>query len=610
MQMLPSMLVVEDDSFMRKLIVTVATELGYPCFGAGTAEEGWELYERHEPRVAILDWGLPGADGLSLCRRIKDSSTGARCIVVMLTGRKGREGFSDVLAAGGDDYLIKPCDPENLRLRLTIAWTRARNVAAGYEAELAARKAHEALARSHADLLSILDQIDVGTAIVDGDGRVVFLSRSIRALLGDQDWLGKPVVEAFPVVQTGGVDISTLLAQPSAGRRRVPIRMRVTSGLKYVIEVDVRVDPRDETRRILYFYDVTPVHTFREQVASSADSRQMVGNSLAMQRLRKEIAHVAPYDLTVLIEGETGSGKELVARAIHAANPRRSGPFVAINCGGLTESLLGSQLFGHRRGAFTGAVDDHAGLFEAAHGGTLFLDEIGDIPLSVQTSLLRVLQEREVTRLGETRPRKVDVRLICATHRDLSRTVDEGQMRADFLYRIREGRIRVPALRDRIEDIPLLCSEFLAHARSKFDKPVEAISAEAMEALMNYAWPGNVRELASAVAHGFVHASRSTIDLHNLPPEVVREEVVPNTSTYPPDRKKSASTVEVETASADESKRILEALRMTGNSRTEAAKLLGISRATLYRKLEKLGVSNTVPDLPSRRTSLRHGLVS
>lgn len=608
MHTLPTMLVVEDDPFMRKLIREVAKDSGYPCLECATGEDGWQLFEVHQPRVILLDWGLPGMDGLALCRLIKQSPKGSSCIVVMLTARRKTDDLSAVLEAGADDYLAKPFDHHQLRVRLSVAWSRARLVSAQHDAELATHRAHEALARSHADLLSILDLVDVGSAIVDGEGKIVFLSRSMLKIVGEGDWRGKLIAEAFPMAHVSGRDISALIDHPQATRTRVPMRLRAARGLDYLMEVDVRKDPRDDQRRILFFYDVTQVHTLKEHVAASATVDEMVGTCPAMQALRKQIEDVARYDVTVLIEGETGAGKELVARAVHAGSARSNGPFVAINCGGLTESLLGSQLFGHRRGAFTGALNDHVGVFESAHGGTLFLDEIGDIPFNVQTSLLRVLQEREITRIGDTQPRKIDVRLISATHRDLNRAIDDGQLRADFLYRIREGRIRVPPLRQRLEDLPLLASAFLLRARSKFGKPVEAFSSEAMYAMMNYSWPGNVRELGSAVAYGFLRCQRSTIDVHDLPPEILADNtprpIPTGVTSITPDPPRELTSIPLA-----ERERILDALRRAENSRTDAAKLLGISRATLYRKLEKLGLdSPETSSEVSRRSNPRDTL--
>jgi transcriptional regulator with GAF, ATPase, and Fis domain len=295
----------------------------------------------------------------------------------------------------------------------------------------------------------------------------------------------------------------------------------------------------------------------------------LVGKSDPMRRLYRQIEDIARVDATVLIEGETGSGKELVAKAIHAAGGRRDKLFLAVNCAGFTESLLTSQLFGHKRGAFTGAVQDSVGLFEAAEGGTVFLDEIGDMPISLQTSLLRVLQEKEITRVGETKARKIDVRVMAATHRDLSAEVANGRFREDLFYRIRVARIRVPPLRERREDIPLLIASFLSDQRTA-DKALKEVSRGALQRLLEYPWPGNVRELKSAIEYASIHNQGPTIQAEDLPPEMTGA---------------AHSKGELKEDPAGERERILEALKRSHGNKNLAARLLGMSRATLFRRL-------------------------
>jgi DNA-binding NtrC family response regulator len=326
---------------------------------------------------------------------------------------------------------------------------------------------------------------------------------------------------------------------------------------------------------IVFLYDVSEVRALRRRVEERASFDDMIGASPAMQDVYRLIEDLAQVDSTVLVEGETGAGKELVARALHTRSRRSGGAFVAVNCAGLPESLVASQLFGHKRGAFTGAVADQRGLFEAASGGTLFLDEIGDVPPGVQTSLLRVLQDKQVTRLGETSSRKIDARVVVATHRDLNEEVREGRFRADLLYRIRVGRIRLPALRERREDIPLLVKRFLADLRAEIGKPVSGTSTEAMRVLTAYRWPGNVRELRSALEFAVIRTRSERIQPDDLPPEL----------DAPP-------------ADSDEAerRRYENALERAGGNRTRAAELLGISRATFYRRLGQLGLDPSGTD--------------
>ena len=254
-----------------------------------------------------------------------------------------------------------------------------------------------------------------------------------------------------------------------------------------------------------------------------AAAKHFVAGSEAMQHVLELAARVAPLDTTVLVYGESGTGKEFVVRLIHDQSPRAAAPFVSINCAALTETLLESELFGHVRGAFTGAVRDKAGLFEVAGNGTIFLDEIGEVAPTVQAKLLRALQEREIRRVGAERNIKINARVVAATNRDLRAAVDAGTFREDLYFRLGAFIIEVPPLRERREDIPPLVHGFLVRAASRMKKDVRAVSADAMSALMNYRWPGNVRELEHAIERAVILANAASIRLRDLPPEVTQK---------------------------------------------------------------------------------------
>lgn len=434
--------------------------------------------------------------------------------------------------------------------------------------------------KNQEDLIAILNQLHIGTALTDRNGKVTFLSQEAQQLCGkthlpssDEPWqrlFGDPSYHR---------QIEDMVNRSSEERQKVLVRMPAL-GEKSPrwINVDVRDDPRDPERKMFFLYDASEVQTLRQLLAETGKYQDLIGKSHSMQLIFQQIQEFSRVDSTVLIEGETGTGKELVARAIHQASHRNYHPFIAVNCAGLTESLVASQLFGHKRGAFTGAVSDQQGLIEAAEGGTLFLDEIGDIPLTVQTSLLRVLQEREITRLGESRLRKVDVRVLAATHHNLAKDVTSGTFRADLLYRIRVGRVLLPPLRERREDIPLLINHFLDQYRAETGRPVETVGNEAIRLLMAYPWPGNVRELMHAIEFALIRCPQSVIRPQDLPPEVVNQE-----ERFP-------VALQEEIAPTPEKDRILAALKETGGNRSAAAKLLGISRLTLYRRLASFGI--------------------
>ena len=316
-----------------------------------------------------------------------------------------------------------------------------------------------------------------------------------------------------------------------------------------------------------------------------SEASGLVGHSPKMIDVYKEIALVAASRSTVLITGESGVGKELVARALHRNSTRAGGPFIAINCGAITESLLESELFGHMKGSFTGAVSDKRGLFEEANGGTILLDEIGETSLGLQVKLLRVLQECEVRRVGGARAIRIDARVLAATNRDLEREVKEGRFREDLYYRLSVVTLRVPPLRERLEDLPLLAAHALKHAEDSGARAT-TISEEALALLGQYDWPGNVRELENTIEHAALYARGSVITPDDLPERI---------------RKQSRSAVRMnkirsmfeDLPTLDELERryLLHVMQAAGGSRTRAAEVMGIDRRTLYRMAERHGIN-------------------
>lgn len=322
----------------------------------------------------------------------------------------------------------------------------------------------------------------------------------------------------------------------------------------------------------------------REKVAVCDGYGGIVGNSRRMQELFQLLGKVAESTTTVLISGESGTGKELAARAIHHAGLRRSKPFVAVNCGAIPENLIESELFGHARGAFTGAVGERPGLFEQASGGTVFLDEIGELPLAMQTRLLRVIQEREVRRVGGSSVKKVDVRLVAASNRDLEQQVKDGSFRDDLYYRINVVQVVMPPLRERVEDIPLL----VEHLVRKHGKPGSLVMPDALQALMAYPFPGNVRELENIIERSLV-LDPVRISLNNLPPQVKNtvKRFDLHTAVEIPD-----GGIDLEPALEQlEKQYLVKALEKSGGSKTRAAELLGMSFRSYRYKLSKYGLS-------------------
>ncbi|MDC3961805.1 sigma-54-dependent transcriptional regulator [Polyangium jinanense] len=316
----------------------------------------------------------------------------------------------------------------------------------------------------------------------------------------------------------------------------------------------------------------------KQEILRESTFEEILAKSESMQAIFKTIAKIADYKTTVLVTGESGVGKELVARALHRRSSRRGGPFVAVNCGAIPENLLESELFGYRRGAFTDATTDRVGLFEQANHGTLLLDEIGELPLSLQVKLLRVLQEETMRRLGDSKDIKVDVRIIAATHRDLHAETQAGRFREDLFYRINVLPIGIPPLRERREDVPLLVEHFMNRNNARFGTNIRALSPEARRLLLEYGWPGNVRELENTIERAMVLAEKDSIEADDLPERIreARDPIQLHLTSGELSIKKTARVIEEIL--------IRRALQKTKGNRTRAAEVLEIShRALLYK---------------------------
>jgi two-component system response regulator AtoC len=317
-----------------------------------------------------------------------------------------------------------------------------------------------------------------------------------------------------------------------------------------------------------------------DEIEKKYSFENIVARSEAMAKVFDLVSKVAEHKTSVLITGESGTGKELVARALHSNGPRSSEPLVSINCGGIPENLLESELFGYKKGAFTGAVQDKPGRFGEADGGTIFLDEIGELSLSLQVKLLRVLQEEEVSPLGGVGSKKIDVRVITATARDLNEEVKEGRFREDLFYRINVMTIHVPSLRDRRGDIPILVGYFIDRYNKKLNKNIEGLSSEAMPILMGYSWPGNVRELENVIERAVVLNSGRWITPAELPSDIVQAHKTPS-------RRESDQTLSIKKASKKLERDLIEkVLKLTNGNRSQAARILEISRPILIAKIK------------------------
>jgi PAS domain S-box-containing protein len=443
----------------------------------------------------------------------------------------------------------------------------------------------EDLVAQQKNLQHILDNLMEGIIAHDKDRRILFFNRAAERITGfaREEVLGRDCHQVFGNPFCGSK--CSFCSQPSEPLTHHTYTMNTTtrSGETRSIEMSV-TGMYDETRSFVgvlaAFNDVTDRIDMQLRLGELTSFSGIIGRDSRMIEVFDQIRNLAPTDYPVHISGETGTGKELVATAIHNESPRAGGPFVPVNCGALPEGLLESELFGHVRGAFSGAIRDKRGRFELAQGGTIFLDEVSELPRHMQVKLLRVLQERTFERVGGERTITADVRVISATNKDLKREMEQGNFREDLYYRLNVVPVRIPSLRERKNDIPLLASHFLKQAAGRHTGPgtisikgrVAGISEDALSLLMDYQWPGNVRELQNAIHFALVKAQTGAIRSEHLPNEIRQ-------ITCMPLRPGPESKLTVEA--------VREALTRTGSNRSKAAKLLGVGRATLYRFLEK-----------------------
>jgi PAS domain S-box-containing protein len=456
---------------------------------------------------------------------------------------------------------------------------------------------------------ALLESVPCALYLLDDQRRVIFWNPAAEGLTGyGPDEMIGATCDALRMRLAPHQDAEVLRALCSAGdvagrHEECEIVRRDGTPLPIVRRATpVTDDAGRPVGTIVAMVDVSVIKRAREEISAlrrevSEIGRygRMIGSSPAMRKLFEAVELVAATDASVVIEGETGTGKELVARTIHQRSGRVDGPFLAVNCGALPETLLEAELFGHVAGAFTGATHDRAGRFEQASGGTLFLDEVGELSAASQVKLLRAVQEGEITRVGESSPRQVDTRILAATHRDLRAEVKAGRFRQDLYYRLRVVGLMVPPLRDRREDVPDLVAHFVDRLNRKYGRSVRGLSAEAMEVVCDSDWPGNVRQLEHAIEHAFAVSppEADVLQRHALPADLSADAPTRPTPPTPP----APVTSEPPAPGMSETDQVRHALARANGNKTQAARLLGITRAGLYKKLKRLGLS-TSPQPP------------
>lgn len=441
---------------------------------------------------------------------------------------------------------------------------------------------------------SVIDIMTEGLMIVDNDGTILFANHAMEKLL--QYSVGELVGTHCSLLECTTCDSSRRLAgekhcflfkEGQVNGRRCAFKRKDGSWVQVLKNATALTNDKGEfVIGVENLTDITEVldkeeeiYSLKKQLVLEDSFYGLVGATTSMQQMYQLIRSAAASDAPVTIYGESGTGKELVAGALHRLSSREQFPFIKVNCAALNENLLESELFGHVKGAFTGAERLRTGRFEAAQKGSIFLDEIADVPLSIQAKLLRVIQEKEIERVGDHATIPIDVRIITASHKNLEAQKDLAQFREDLFYRINVIPIHIPPLRERKEDIPLICSHIGDRLRRKSGKHIEGLSRPSMDMLLSHDWPGNVRELINVLEYAFVICQGDEILPDHLPGNLLQT----GNTKIPSPQKKAASTT---------AQHIREALDRTGGNRTRAAELLGVSRVTLWKWMKKMGISD------------------
>jgi DNA-binding NtrC family response regulator len=554
-------LIIDDEESLRYTCAAFLEGAGHRVWSAASREEAGQLLDdSDEPfDLVFLDICLGSDNGLEFLGQLRLRFP--LTPIVMITGAPDVATAADALRQGAFDYIPKPLRQETL---LHVARQALHHRALVEERELY-RNHLEAIFRS------------VGEGIVLIDRSLTILEANAAAMLLLDlpcEARGVPLAQLAESARAALRDLvgRTLQGERAIGNVRCELNNGKGSRVLALAAATWAGEGGNPRGVVVTVRDETRLESLERGLKKRRNFEHIIGQSQNMQEVYGLIENLAEVDTTVLITGESGTGKELVADALHCRSPRRSGPLIKVNCAALPENLLESELFGHLKGSFTGAIKDKAGRFQLAHRGTIFLDEIGDITPALQVRLLRVLQNKEVERVGSSQPIPVDVRIVAATNSNLAEKVRRGEFREDLYYRLRVVEIELPPLRERREDIPLLVNHFVAEFNERFGRRISGVASEALMVLSAAPWPGNIRELRHAIEHAFVICRDSEIALRHLPREL-QTEALPTQPLL-----------------AGEAARIMAALEKAAGNKARAARLLGISRRTIYRKIEEYGI--------------------
>jgi len=564
-------LIVEDERPLREMFAEILSDEGFEVSLASDYKDTIEAVTVQDYDLIITDIILGDRTGIDILREIKQR--GLKCPVIIVTGAPSVGTASEAVKLGAFDYISKPVSAETLVKAASLA--------------LKVRDSDEKYERTRKNLEAIFRSVKDAIIMLDGDQKILEMNRAAAELCGLHDDMRGSRFPACPLfccrsctraledtIQSG---TQSQLNRIECKRQGYPTRI-VT-----VTTVPFAYDDRTSSGAVMVIRDDTRLARLEQELGQRGQYQNIIGESREMRKIFTLIEELADIESTVLITGESGTGKELVAEALHHSGNRGNARLVKVDCSAIPEQLLESELFGHVKGSFTGASADKPGKFELANGGSIFLDEIGDIPLSMQVKLLRVLQDKEFYRVGGIKPIRVDVRIIAATNRNLQALLQRGAFREDLYYRLKVFEIRLPGLRERREDIPHLVRHFLGIFNDKFNKQVASVSGDVTRFLLEYPWPGNVRELAHTLEHATLMTRSEIITMDDLPGEF---------------REKSMTELMKPLCSGgtDEKQNILQALKMSGWNKTKAARLLGVSRQTLYEKLKKYDIEGPLAE--------------
>ncbi|MHB8988901.1 MAG: sigma-54 dependent transcriptional regulator [Desulfobulbia bacterium] len=583
-------LVVDDEESLRLTFQMFLGREGYgPVLTASTFEEALALIEQQTFDLIISDIVMEGASGIDLLRRVRE--LGLECPVVMVTGYPNINTASEAVRLGAFDYLAKPVKKADL-LRT------ARMALQQYGLWKEKERLTEEKERYQQYLETIFRSVRDMIITVDHDLRVVQMNDQAKnwaATYMPRLAFGADLEEVAGAFAVFASDVQKVMdCREAVSEHRIEINLEDGGHVVFRLSAAPLESQHDKgfLGVVLVFRDVSRLEDL-EKRGKRTYFHRLAGVSRAMQTVYTLIENVGQVDTSVLITGESGTGKELVAEALHAESPRRDMPLVKFDCTSIPENLMESELFGHKKGAFTGADRNREGRILQADGGTLFLDEIGDISPLMQLRLLRFLQERTFYPVGEDRPVTVDVRVVAATNADLKQKVQRGEFREDLYYRLRVIDITLPPLRNREGDLPILVDLFLARFSKRLNKNITGISDQALQLLADYSWPGNVRELEHVVERACVLCTDDTITTGNLPEEVRSWNRVAATTSGGNGEEPSAVKGfggSAPVARESEKEHLVNIIAQTDGNKAKAARLLGIDRSTLYRKMKAYGL--------------------